>query len=171
MPGAAGPKPSREAEREILRARRAGGRLAAIQALYQMEQTGESVKSVIHDFLQDRLGLDDQGRPVEEADPDLFKAVVRGVVERQDEIDAAIARRLASGWRIDRLDATTRAILRGGVFELIASFDLPPAVIIDEYVSIAGAFFDDPEVRFVNGLLDSAARDVRPPVAPFSRPE
>jgi transcription antitermination protein NusB len=74
-------------------------------------------------------------------------------------------KRLADGWKIERLDATTRAILRAAVFELVASNDLPSQIILDEYVSIAHAFFDGAEPKFVNGLLDAVARDVRAPQA------
>lgn len=140
---------------------RTAARLAAVQALYQMEQTGQSARSVIADFMEDRLGLNDEGEPVEEADPDLFKSVVEGVVDRQEQIDAAIMKRLAEGWKIERLDATSRAILRGAVFELIAEIGLPSQIILDEYVSLAHAFFEGSEPKFINGLLDAVSRDVR----------
>jgi transcription antitermination protein NusB len=153
--------PSAEAERKLLAARRAGARLAAVQALYQMEQTEQSARSVIADFMEDRLGLNDEGEPVEEADPDIFKAIVDGTVQRQETIDAAIMKRLASGWKIERLDATSRAILRAGVYELIAEVGLPSQIILDEYVSIAHAFFEGAEPKFINGLLDAVSRDVR----------
>ncbi len=153
--------PSAEAERKLLAARRAGARLAAVQALYQMEQTGQSARSVIADFMEDRLGLNDEGEPVEEADPDLFKSVVDGVVEKQEAVDAAIMKRLAEGWKIERLDATSRAILRGAVFELITDIGLPSQIILDEYVSLAHAFFEGAEPKFINGLLDAVSRDVR----------
>ncbi|MDP3738923.1 MAG: transcription antitermination factor NusB [Hyphomonadaceae bacterium] len=152
---------SAEAERKLTAARRAGARLAAVQALYQMEQTEQSARSVIADFMEDRLGLDDEGQPVEEADPDLFKLIVDGVVARQEEIDAAIMKRLAEGWKIERLDATSRAILRGAVYELVAEISLPSQIILDEYVSIAHAFFEGAEPKFINGLLDAVSRDVR----------
>jgi N utilization substance protein B len=152
---------SPEAERKLLAARRSGARLAAIQALYQMEQTGQSVRSVIADFMEDRLGLNDEGDPIEEADPEIFRAIVDGVVERQEAIDAAIMKRLAEGWKIERLDATSRAILRAGVYELIAEISLPSQIILDEYVSIAHAFFEGAEPKFINGLLDAVSRDLR----------
>lgn len=152
---------SPEAERVLLAARRAGARLAAVQALYQMEQTEQSARSVIADFMADRLGLDSEGEPVEEADPDLFKTIIDGVIEKQEQIDAAIMKRLATGWKIERLDATSRAILRAAVYELIADIGLPEQIILDEYVSIAHAFFEGAEPKFVNGLLDAVARDVR----------
>lgn len=153
--------PSAEVERKLLAVRRASARLAAVQALYQMEQTEQSARSVIADFMADRLGLNDEGEPVEDADPDLFRAIVDGVVERQEAIDAAIMKRLADGWKIERLDATSRAILRAGVYELVAEIGLPSQIILDEYVSLAHAFFEGAEPKFINGLLDAVSRDVR----------
>lgn len=153
--------PSADAERQLLAARRSGARLAAVQALYQMEQTEQSTRSVIADFMGDRLGLNDEGEPIEEADPDIFKAIVNGVVEHQEHIDAAIMKRLAAGWKIERLDATSRAILRAAVYELVAEISLPSQIILDEYVSLAHAFFEGAEPKFINGLLDAVARDVR----------
>lgn len=146
---------------DVRRVARSGARLAAVQALYQLEHTDQSAKAVIRDFMEDRLGLGPDGMPIEEADPDLFKAIVHGVVERQGEIDRAIAARLASGWRLERLDATTRAILRAAVFELIGHPHLTAPTILDEYVSLAHAFFEDPEPKFVNGVLDRLAKELR----------
>ena len=151
----------KEAERKLRKARRSGARLAAVQAIYQMEQTGLSGRAVIVEFLEDRLGLNDEGAPIEEADPDMFKDVVNGVVEHQKEVNAAIVERLADGWKLDRIDATSRAILRAGVFELMFRHDLPVQIILDEYVSIAHAFFEGEEPRFINGLLDNVSQDVR----------
>lgn len=153
--------PSNDAVRELRRARRAGARLAAVQALYQMEQTEQSTNAVIADFMEDRLGLDAEGTPIEEADPDLFKGIVNGVVARQEEVDGAIMKRLASGWKIERLDSTSRAILRCCVFELVDNISLPSQILLDEYVSIAHAFFEGAEPKFINGVLDAVARDVR----------
>lgn len=147
---------------EITRARRSGARLAAVQALYQMEQSGISAIAVIRQFCEDRLGIGPEGEPVEEADPDLFKAIVNAAVEHQVLIDPAITARLTAGWKLTRLDATTRAILRGATAELIAHPDLSERIILDEYVSVAHAFFEDgDEPRFVNGVLDNIAKDLR----------
>ena len=151
----------KDAERKLRKARRSGARLAAVQAIYQMEQTGLSGRAVIVEFLEDRLGLNDEGTPIEEADPDMFKDIVNGVVEHQKDINNAIVARLADGWKLDRIDATSRAILRAGVFELMHQHNLPVQIILDEYVSIAHAFFEGEEPRFINGLLDNVSKDVR----------
>lgn len=147
---------------EVTRARRAGARLAAVQALYQMEATGRGASAVIREFMEDRLGLGPEGEPVEEADPDLFKSIVNAVIERQDEIDAAIAARLAEGWKLSRLDTISRAILRAGAGELLVHPELSDAIVIDEYVSLAHDFFEDgAEAKFINSVLDRLAGDLR----------
>jgi N utilization substance protein B len=149
---------------------RSVARLAAIQALYQMEVSGVGVEAVIREFSDHRFDRnlegdaegDGEGDTLAAADETFFAEVVRGVVESQREIDAAVVKRLATGWRLDRLDATVRAILRAGAYELAHRSDVPTEVVIDEYVELAKSFFEGPEAGFVNGALDAVARDVRP---------
>ena len=147
---------------EVTRARRAGARLAAVQALYEMEQTGKSAKATIRAFMEDRLGIGPNEEPVEEADPDLFKSIVNAVVTHQTAIDKAILGRLASGWKLTRLDATMRALLRAGAAEFIEHQHLSDAIILDEYVSLAHDFFEEQEAKFANAVLDNLAKDLRP---------
>lgn len=146
---------------EVIRARRAGARLAAVQALYEMEQTGKSAKATVRAFMDDRLGIGPDERPIEEADPDLFKAILNAVVEHQAAIDTAILSRLSDGWKLTRLDATSRAILRAGAAEFIVHQELSDAIILDEYVSLAHDFFDETEARFVNAVLQNVGQDLR----------
>lgn len=136
-------------------------RLAAVQALYQMELAGEGAETVISEFANHRFDADIEGQPLAEADEAWFADVVRGVVERQREVDAAIKVRLASNWRLERMDSTLRALLRAGAWELRERQEVPKEIVIDEYVELAKAFFDDAEARFVNAALDGVARDVR----------
>lgn len=147
---------------EVIRAGRAGARLAAVQALYQMEQTGQSAKSAIRDLMDDRLGMGPDEMPVEEADPDLFKSIVNATVEHQTVIDKAILARLNKSWRPSRLDNTTRSILRAAVAELVAHQELSRRILVDEYVSLAHDFFDKTEANFVNAVLDNVSKDLRP---------
>lgn len=142
---------------------RSVARLAAVQALYQMELATAGVEAVIREFDQHRFNRDPEGEreTLADADEAFFAELVRGVVASQSEIDAAIARRLAQGWRLDRLDATVRAILRAGAFELLKRPDVPTEVAIDEYIELTKSFFEQTEPAFVNGLLDAVARDAR----------
>ncbi|WP_269513472.1 transcription antitermination factor NusB [Brevundimonas subvibrioides] len=137
-------------------------RLAAVQALYQMELAGEGVETVITEFSNHRFDADIEGEPLAEADEAYFADVVRGVIHSQREIDSSVKARLASNWRMERLDATLRALLRCGAWELAHKTDVPKEIVIDEYVELAKAFFDEAEARFVNAALDGVARDVRP---------
>ncbi len=139
---------------------RSVARLAAVQALYQMEAARTGVDGVIREFRDHRFEADIEGEQLASADEDFFEDVVRGVVTGQGEIDQAIARRLASGWKLERLDSTVRAALRCGAYELMKRPDVPIEVAIDEYIDIAKAFTD--EAGFLNAALDAIARDVRP---------
>ena len=138
---------------------RSVARLAAVQALYQMEVSGAGAEAVIREFSDHRFDRDLEGHTLAQADEDFFGEAVRGVVADQSAIDQAIARRLAEGWRLERIDATLRAILRAGAWELTKRPDVPHEVAIDEYVEIAKSFFEGPEPGFVNGALDGIARD------------
>jgi N utilization substance protein B len=136
-------------------------RLAAVQALYQMEIGGAGVEAVIREFSDHRFDTDLEGERLAEADEEFFAGIVRGVVADQKQIDGAISRRLAEGWRLERIDATLRAILRAGGYELLRRQDVPVEVAIDEYVEVAKSFFEGPEAGVANGVLDGIARDVR----------
>jgi N utilization substance protein B len=140
---------------------RSVARLAAVQALYQMETAGAGAEAVIREFCDHRFDRDLEGVRLAHADEGFFGAIVRGVVAEQDAVDAAVRRRLASGWRLDRIDATARSILRAGAYELIRRRDVPAEVAIDEYVEIAKSFFEGPEPGFINAALDAIARDER----------
>ena len=145
-----------------LPAERRAARLAAVQALYQMEAAGATTETVLEDLSAGRLPRDEAGPLEAEADRELFRTVIETAVARQRTLDRAIAARLAEGWRLERLDAVARAILRAGAAELESRADIPVPVVIDEYVEIAKSFFDGPEPAFVNATLDACARDLRP---------
>lgn len=141
-------------------------RLAAAQALYQMEVSSVGVEAVIREFADHRFdralsGEEGEEAPLAGADEPFFADLVRGVVGSQAKIDQAVIKRLAENWKLDRIDATVRAILRAGAFELMNRPDVPTEVVIDEYVELTKSFFDGPEPGFVNGALDGVARDVR----------
>ena len=138
---------------------RSVARLAAVQALYQMEAGGAGVEAVIREFADHRFDRDIEGETLAHADEDYFAAIVRGAVKDQGVIDKAIAKRLAQGWKLERIDATLRAIFRSACYELISK-SVPVEVVIDEYVEITKSFFEGPEPGFVNAALDGLAKDV-----------
>ncbi len=130
-------------------------RIAAVQALYQLDMNEPEPRQVIAEFVTHRLP--------ETADRALFGELVAGVADRIAEIDEAVAGTLVEGWSLERLEMVLRAILRAGAFELMARADVPARVVISEYVDIAHAFFAGKEPGLVNGVLDKLARVLRAP--------
>ena len=133
---------------------RHAARLAAVQALYQMELAGVGAEEVADEFIAHRFG--ETG-----TDAEFFKTIVEGVPVHQSEIDKAIAACLNENWTLARVDSILRAILRAAACELIARRDVPAKVVIDEYVGIAHDFFAGDEPGFVNAALDRMARKKR----------
>ncbi len=145
---------------------RSAARLAAVQALYQMQMEGTALARLLNEFHQHRLGRevddeDHEGEVFADAEVDFFDDIVSGVDARREEIDELLVGKLADGWTIARLDKTMLQILRAGAYELIGRADVPTSSVINEYVDVAKAFFDDREAKFVNGILDAIGKDVR----------
>lgn len=140
---------------------RSAARLAAVQALYQMDMEDIGLARLLGQFHEHRLGKEIEDAQYAEADVDFFDDVVAGVDARREEIDALIETKLGEQWKIGRLDKTMLQLLRAGSYELIARPDVPTAAVIDEYVDVAHAFFDGKDAKFVNGLLDAVAKDRR----------
>ncbi|MCP9223793.1 transcription antitermination factor NusB [Erythrobacter sp. LQ02-29] len=140
---------------------RSAARLAAVQALYQIDMERTAVARVLDEFHQHRLGREIEDIQFADAEVDFFDDIVRGVDARREEIDLRLSERLAEGWTLKRLDKSMLQVLRCGAYELIARADVPKATAISEYVDVAKAFFDDREAKFVNGILDAVAKDAR----------
>jgi transcription antitermination protein NusB len=140
---------------------RSAARIAAVQALYQMDLAGTDLNDVIAEFLTLRLGEKAEDCSFRTADRSFFTDLLKGVVRRQREIDPIIDQQLAQGWRLDRIDSTLRAVLRSAVFELVERSDVPARVVISEYVDVAKAFFGGDEPKVVNGVLDRLAKKLR----------
>lgn len=141
------------------RTERSAARLAALQALYQLEITGNAPDEVVQEFVEHRFGRDTE--MPEAQDQVFFSDIVHGVLRHQVEIDRSIARSLASGWTLARIDSILRALLRAATYELVARRDVPARVVIDEYIELARDFFEGEEPRFVNAVLDRLARRKR----------
>ena len=143
--------------------RHSAARLAAVQALYQLEMTDAKTGTVIDEFVDHRLGQADveasQGAKANEV---LFRELVRGADIRSDDLRQTVEPFLADGWIYDRLDVILRCILRLGTLELMIRPEVPAAVVIEEYVQVADAFFSGGEAGAVNSILDRVARQVRP---------
>lgn len=140
---------------------RAAARLAAVQALYQIDMEGTPLAQLLDEFHRHRLGAEIEGDQYAQAEVAFFDDVVKGADARRDELDELLSGKLAEGWRLERLDKTMLQILRAGAWELLARADIPTATVISEYVDVAHAFFEAREAKFVNGVLDSVAKAVR----------
>ena len=143
-------------------ARRSAARLAAVQALYQIDHSGEPGDQVLEEFLRFRLG--DSFDTEQDVAPhkNLFSEIVAGVGAQQPGIDEIVSAALSNKWTFERVEIILRAILRAGVYELQARKDTPARVVITEYVDIAHAFYDGQEPGMVNGMLDRISRNLRP---------
>lgn len=140
---------------------RTAARLASIQALFQIEQSGEAASSIILEFLTHRLKDAESG--VTKFDTSFFRKVVEGTWKEHEKLDAMIKGSLKPSWTLDRIEPVTRSILRAALYELLAT-ETPSAVIIDEYLSITRVFFNDTEISFVNGILNTISKNIRPVV-------
>ena len=141
--------------------KRGAARLAAVQALYQMDVAGAGLLEIAAEYEAHRLGREIDGAQYREADVRWFRSILSGVVDNQKRIDPIVRQSLVEGWPLSRLDTTLRAILRSGTYELMRRNDVPVAVIVNEYVDIARAFYEDEEPKLVNAVLDRVARRVR----------
>ena len=145
---------------------RTQSRVAAVQALFQSEHTGDTVETVVDQFIRHRLGnlpgLDgyEDGR-VPDADVALFARIVRAAVQQQDTLDRLVAEALPPEWPFMRLDPVLRALLRAAGAEFGMADGPPARVVINEYLDIAHGFFTGEEPRMANGLLDRLARSLR----------
>jgi N utilization substance protein B len=144
------------------RQRRSAARLYAVQALFQMEISGQTTDAVEKEFEDYRFGAEYEGIEMAEGDPATFRALVDRAVNEQMRIDQMTDRALVAKWPIDRIDPTLRALFRAAGAELVAA-ETPPKVVITEFVDIAKAFFPEGrEPKFVNAVLDHMAREAQP---------
>lgn len=150
---------SRSAKPAKAKNRRSSARLAAVQALYQMDVAQTDLNDVLKEFVAFRLGHEIEGAQMNQADVSFFTDLLTGIVREQRTLDPVIDTHLAANWRLNRIDSTLRAILRAGSFELINRSDVPPAVVISEYVDIAHAFFEKDEPKVVNAVLQNIWKD------------
>jgi transcription antitermination protein NusB len=141
---------------------RGAARLAAVQALYQLDIAGTTLPDVLAEFESFRLGRELDGEQYRDADAAFFRDIVGGVVRDQRKLDPEVHGALTPGWPLQRIDATLRAILRAGTWELMGRNDVPGRVVVSEYVDIARAFFDGDVAGMVNAVLDNLARKFRP---------
>jgi transcription antitermination protein NusB len=151
------PKP-RDPAAPRLANQRGAARLAAVQALYQMDVGRQTLEDTLSQFSAIHVGREIEGEEYLPADADFFRQIVTGVIKGQLQIDPAVDSALIDSWPMGRIDATLRAILRAATFELLKRKDIPSRVVITEYVDVAKAFYEDEAPKMVNAVLDQVAK-------------
>jgi N utilization substance protein B len=141
--------------------RRSAARLAAVQALYQMEIAGTGLSSIIDEFESHWMGREVEGAQYLPAEAGFFRDIVSGVLREQRKLDPLVDTTLAERWPLKRIDAILRAVLRAGAYELSQRGDVPARVVVSEYVDVAHAFVGPDETGMVNAVLDQIARQYR----------
>ncbi|GGI25164.1 transcription antitermination factor NusB [Bradyrhizobium guangdongense] len=141
--------------------RRGAARLAAVQALYQMDIAGAGINDIFAEFESHWLGNEVEGDTYLPAEAAFFRDVVSGVVRDQKKLDPLIDEALSKGWPLKRIEAILRAVLRAGAYELQHRKDVPGRVVVSEYVDVANAFVDREETGMVNAVLDQIGRQFR----------
>jgi transcription antitermination protein NusB len=147
--------------------KRGVARLAAVQALYQMDLAGTGLNDILAEFEAHWLDNEVEGAQYLPAEAAFFRDIVGGVVREQGKLDPQIDAALNRGWPLKRIEAVLRAVLRAGAYELACRADVPARVVMSEYVDVAGAFVDDEETGMVNAVLDQLAHQMR--AAEFDR--
>ena len=152
-------KPEKEARKAN---KRGAARLAAVQALYQMDISGAGLNEILAEFESHWLGREVEGAKYLPAEAAFFRDIVSGVVRDQRILDPQIDEALERGWPLKRIEAVLRAALRAGVYELQNRRDVPARVVVSEYADVAAAFVERDETGMVNAVLDQLARKTRP---------
>ena len=140
---------------------RRGARLAAVQALYQMEVGGRGVVEAMAEFEHFWIGKEVEEIELPKAELNFFRDLLGGVVSEQRLVDRAVDDALAAGWPLKRVEAVVRAVLRAGAYELAFRKDVPARAVISEYVAVTRTFYEGEEIGMVNAVLDKLARDFR----------
>jgi transcription antitermination protein NusB len=140
---------------------RGAARLAAVQALYQMDLAGTGLNDIMAEFESHWLGGEIEGAQYRPAEAAYFRDIVGGVVREQSKLDPQIDNALTRGWPLKRIEVVLRAVLRAGAYELAHRPDVPARVVMSEYADVAGAFVDDKETGMVNAVLDQLAHEMR----------
>jgi len=141
--------------------RRGAARLAAVQALYQMDIAGAGLNEILAQFESHWIGREVEGEQYLPAEAAFFREIVRGVLDDQRRIDPMIDEALSRGWPLRRIETVLRAALRAGVYELDKRRDIPARVVVKEYADVAAAFVERDETGLVNAVLDQLARQLR----------
>jgi N utilization substance protein B len=141
--------------------KRGAARLAAVQALYQMDLAGTGLNEILAEFESHWIGQEVEGEQYLPAQKTFFREIIGGILTEQRQLDPIVDDALSKGWPLKRIETMLRAVLRAGAYELVYRKDVPARVIVAEYADIAAAFLDRDETGMVNAVLDHLGRRFR----------
>ncbi|MBO6520638.1 MAG: transcription antitermination protein NusB [Rhodospirillales bacterium] len=145
--------------------RPAATRLAAVQAIYELDMIDAPVDDVLASFTAERWKAADEDVREEMArpKPELLKELVNGTATHGADIEAALLPAMRGERELDDMEKVMQAILRTAVYELLERRSVPAKTVIGAYTSVADAFFDEDgqQVKLIAGILNTVARQIR----------
>ena len=142
---------------------RSVARLSAVQTLYQIKFSNITAEESILQFssIAPNEKSEDISEKLHEADEGFYIELVKGTQGLVSKINEILKNSLDDSWPIDRMEILLLTILRCGIYEIISHRDIPPAVLISEYISITDSFFSGNESALVNAILDKLSKELR----------
>lgn len=147
--------PQTPSAKSIINASRTAARLAAVQALYQNSYQPNSPDILAENILGNML--DGEYAPPTQPDTATFRRIIEGVAQNQEHLIEVITGNLNAKLSWQRLDVVLRMILLAGSFEIIYCQEIPPSIIMNDYVDITKSFWQGRESGLVNGVLNQIA--------------
>ena len=133
---------------------RTEARLMAVQALYQFLLLGEGEADILNQFVTRHV----RGR---KGDSELFSLLFKNAISERERYQAMVEANLSDNWTWERIGYVEQAVLLSAIAELDARQETPTKVVLNEFLNIAHSYFEKPEVSFINGILDKAAKALR----------
>ncbi len=152
---------AKRADKDRKANKRGAARLAAVQALYQMDVASTGLNDILAEFESHWIGREVEGAQYLPAEAAFFRDIVSGVLREQRTLDPLIDEALQKSWPLKRIETVLRAALRAGAYELTHRRDVPARVVVAEYADVAAAFVERDETGMVNAVLDQLARKLR----------
>jgi N utilization substance protein B len=136
------------------KAKALSARLSAVQALYQVSQNKQSIRTVYDEYIRYRSHMEVDGEALVPPDGALLKKILYGVEERQPELEAVVDANLKRDATDRVIEPLLRSILICGAYELLIRETDPP-IVINDYLNVAHTFYGRGEVALINGVLDA----------------
>lgn len=141
------------------KARKTAARLLAVQAVYQASLNEQPLKDAAQEYLNHRTGMSIDGEEMVAPDKALFTKIMTGIADNKADLGHVVQANLKTDGQI--AEPLIKAVLMCAAFELLACHDTDKGIIINDYLNVSHAFFDQKEVGLINGILDAVAGALR----------